>query len=270
MEKLKSFIVFCILSLSLLIVKSQSTGFMNKRLHVGYGFHFSPALIGANSQNETIIGGGGSAQNGSLAFNNIHEGFFEVAPSSKLEIGISVRYYKTAYDNAKEFKNLLSLTYSQAGEKPTGYYNIKGITYTFYCRYFGSRYVAPWGRYLMFGPVINTVKTDYDSTLMKAQVREVYSATEEPAYFGPKSQKYNGINFMFGSGRSRIIGNRISLDYGFNIHVLSVLSTYFDLSYDSPLNRNITAENYIRITSMQRVRGVNRFNLYIKIGLLLF
>lgn len=35
---------------------SQSPGFMGKRMVVSYGFHASPAIIGATKNNETLIG----------------------------------------------------------------------------------------------------------------------------------------------------------------------------------------------------------------------
>jgi len=83
---------------------------MGKRVHVGYGFNTSPALFGANAQNETILGNGGTAETGSLAFNAIHEGFLEVAASSKWMICFSTRYYKTLYDNAKMIDNNFLVT----------------------------------------------------------------------------------------------------------------------------------------------------------------
>ena len=37
---------------------SQSTGYMGKRLLLGYGFHTSPAFMGSNAKNQTIVGDG--------------------------------------------------------------------------------------------------------------------------------------------------------------------------------------------------------------------
>ena len=170
--KTKHIIVFFLFAIGLSNSHAQSTGFMGKRVLFGYGFNTSPITFGSSAQNETLLGSGGSAETGSIVFNAIHEGFLEVAPSSRMMIGFSVRYYKTTYDNAREIENPYSYGSSYNGidyidQSPNGYYDVTGLSYTLYMRYFGTRYVAPWGRYFMFGPVINTVKTVYDPTKMK-------------------------------------------------------------------------------------------------------
>jgi hypothetical protein len=251
---------------------------MGKRLLLGYGFHTSPAFFGANVQNETIIGNGGHAITGSLAFNSIHEGYLEFAASSKWMICFSTRYYKTIYDNAKELS--YNSNYSYESDNPKGYYNIRGLTYTLYFKYFGSRYVAPWGRYVMFGPTINTVKTSYDPHIMNIKAELYNSGTYTYSdvllsNFGPKEQNYTGVNFMLGFGRSRIISNRVVIDYGCNLQLISVLAGVLDVVSDGQsseiINRtSITPSNYIENTVKTRVRGINRFNVFLKVGILLF
>jgi hypothetical protein len=255
---------------------AQSTGYMGKRFLLGYGFNTSPSVFNANGKNETIIGGNGTAESGNIAFNAIHEAQLEFAASSKWMVCFSARYYKTVYDNA----NLVyssNVNYSLLSQKPTGYYNIRGLTYTLYFKYFGSRYVAPWGRYIMFGPTINTVKTTYDPNVMYVKARKYSSSYNDKdttlSNFGSKEQDFTGINLMFGAGRSRIIANHVVIDYGFNIHVISVISSFFDVVVrDSNLfwGTNITEATYIESKVKQRVRGVNRFNVFLKIGVLLF
>jgi hypothetical protein len=250
---------------------------MGKRVFAGYGFNTSPAIFGATAQNETILGGGGNASSGSMVFNLIHEGFLEVAPSSKYVIGFSVRYYNTAYDNARDLRDYsYSSGYSYVGA-PSGYYNIRGLSYTLYFRFFGKRYIAPWGRYFMFGPVINTVKTEYDPAVMNVKAYDRYT----PSYygnsevlitdFGNREQTFSGVNLMFGAGRSRIVGKRITLDYGFNTHVFSLASGIFELGETGFFSLgDITHSNYIEKTVKTRVRGINRFNVFLKVGVLLF
>lgn len=270
------FLIIFFASISTLFY-SQSTGYMGKRLLLGYGFHTSPAFFGANAQNETILGNGGHAESGSLAFNSIHEGYLEFAASSKWMICLSTRYYKTAYDNAKELSYSYS-NYSYNSDNPNGYYNIRGLTYTLYFKYFGSRYVAPWGRYVMFGPTINTVKTSYDSRTMNIKAQSYNSGTYSDitiTNFGTKEQNYTGVNFMLGFGRSRIIRNRVVIDYGCNLQLISVLAAALDVVTDGAsteiIYRNsITTSNYIENTVKTRVRGINRFNVFLKVGILLF
>lgn len=254
-------------------VFSQAPGHLGKRFSIGYGFHTSPCIFNANGQNQTIIGRGGSAESGSPAFNAIHELNIEFAASSKWMTCFSVRYYKTVYDNAEQFNSYQISGYSPYSSQPNGYYNMRGLTYTLYFKYYGKRYVAPWGRYVMFGPTVNTVKTTYDPDVMNVKARKSNGYFEKDTLlspFGPKEQNFTGINLMMGVGRSRIYSNRIILDYGFNIHMVSVLSSLFDVTGVRIGGSPITPSNYIESTVKQRIRGVNRFNLYLKIGFLLF
>ncbi len=260
-------------------LNAQSTGYMGKRFVLNYGFHTSPITFGSSANNKTLIGDGGSAESGVFALNMIHEGSLEFAMSSKWMMNFSVRYYKTTYDNpisvdvnTSDFYG----TYSYRGY-PTGYYDIRGLSYTLYFKYFGSRYVAPWGRYVMFGPVINTVKTSYDPSVMYIK-DGVYNSsgtgTTNMSNFGATEQNFKGFNFMLGWGRSRIIANRVVVDYGCNFQLLSVvtgvLNVALDGAIDDALQGTTTNLNYIENTNKQRVRGVNRFNVFIKIGVLLF
>ncbi len=78
---------------------------------------------------------------------------------------------------------------------------------------------------------------------------------------------------MLGFGRSRTIANRVVLDYGCNLQFFSVVSGVVDIVFDgedllsSSKNTNTT---YIENTYKRRVRGVNRFNVFLKVGILLF
>lgn len=281
------YIVLCFL-VTHVLVYSQSTGYMGKRLQLGYGFHTSPAIMGSNANNESLIGNGGSATTGEFVFNTLHEGFLEFAASSKWMICFSGKYYKTTNDNSKAFNsrgysgyNTHNIDFSV--NNPSGYYTIQGLTYTLYFKYYGARYVAPWGRYVMFGPALNTVTTNYDPKIMTAKATyynpsgsyyNSYYTDTTISNFGPTTQKFKGLNFMLGYGRTRIIGNRVTVDYGISIHLFSVMSTLFDIG-ESPFNiidrqAEINETNYIERTVKYRVRGVNRCNAFFKIGVLLF
>ncbi len=260
-------------------VNAQSTGYMGKRVLLGYGFHTSPITFGSSANNTSLIGDGGSAETGVFALNMIHEGYLELAASSRWMISLSARYYKTTFDNTTSvnytvYGNNSGYNDSYYG-KPNGYYNITGLTYSLYFKYFGARYVAPWGRYIMFGPVMNTVKTTYDPAIMYlAQNSYSYNGAIKLKDFGPIEQNFKGFNIMFGWGRSRVFGNRVVIDYGCNLQLLSLLTTVFDNTSDDGLSffesNEIDNLSYMERTNKRRVRGVNRFNVFLKIGVLLF
>lgn len=250
---------------------SQSPGYMGKRFLIGYGFHTSPAIFGANANGSSIIGNSsGNSETGSLAFNVLHEGYAEVVTSSKWTACFSVRYYKTKYDNHESVNyiaNNINSTYNV-----NGLYDIRGLTYTLYFKYYGKRYVAPWGRYVMFGPTINTVKTSYDPAIMNIkELGNYYTPATTLSDFGPKEQTFSGVNLMLGWGRNRIIADRITIDYGCNLQLFAVLAGAFDLVFEDGGNffaTRTTNLNYMENTYKQRVRGINRFNVFLKVGYL--
>jgi len=240
--------------LGMLQAHSQAPGYMGKRFNIGYGFNVSPAIFGATPKNKTLLGDGGSAEYGNLAFNKIHEGFIDFALSRKWMICFSARYYKTAYDNPSQIKERTNPFYMNSRRTADDYfYIIKGQTYTLYFKYYNSKSVAPWGRYVLFGPTLNITNSIYKDVV----------------------EKHSTLNFTMGFGRTRIIANRMSIDYGCNFQLFSILTGFADLAsyaFDEDILKNYptTAGNYFERTTQMRARGVNRFNVFLKIGVLLF
>lgn len=273
---------------------SQSAGYMGKHIHVGYGFNTSPAFIGSTPGQKTIFGDRGSAERAVPAFNIVHEAYLDYLFSSKWTIGLSARFYKTNCDNGMGYDSPFKSSYyapyssnyndrSDGSEHPDGFYNIQGGSYALCFKYFGSRYVAPWGRYVMFGPVLNTYKATYDTTTMKDQLYYYDNNNNNSNYnyngydstfsdFGPKTQSYKKIAIMVGWGRSRIIANRITFDYGVTAQPLALISTVLRQSgfMSIFIKKDISNTNYIEESSKRRVRGINSVNVFVKVGFLLF
>ncbi|MGZ3884287.1 MAG: hypothetical protein ACXVPD_08830 [Bacteroidia bacterium] len=264
---------FCLVLWSMSL--AQSTGYMGRRVQIGYGFYASPALIGSNANNATVFGSGGSAESGSPAFNVIHEGFAELATSSRWMIGVNLKFYHTTYDNPAKINssfggyNYTPYTYDDVS--PSGYYSISGRSYGLYFKYYGRRYIAPWGRYMTFGVVLHTATTTYDPSVMKVKAYNFYNYTDTTiANFGPQGQAFKTFDITAGWGRTRMLGKRISVDYGCNFQLFSIAAAFIDV-LDLTFDRKLTsADNYISGTVNKRIRGVNRFNAFIKIGILLF
>lgn len=124
----------------------------------------------------------------------------------------------------------------------------------------------------MFGPVINTVKTTYDEKMF---INTDGYQTNTPTlnsitYFGPKNQNFSGFNFLFGWGKSRIIANKIIVDFGASTQLFSLFSIPLYLM-DIDISRlggkaYPTNDIYIEKTYRKRVLGINRFNVFFKIG----
>lgn len=275
---MKKIYMICLSCLVCLFGVAQVPGYMGKRFVAGYGFYFSPALIGADGQGASIMGSStGNAETGTIAFNSLHELFAEYTVGKKLSLGISARIYRSAYDNNRElivtgsYTNPFGYTQSYtSGGHPTGLYHIKGVNYLLYGKLYFGKFLAPWGRYFMFGPSLNTYSTNYSPDEMRVKVNNS-GADLFYSDFGPQQQRFVKFDIMAGLGRSRILANRICLDYGFNVNIIALFTTLFDATntdfFDNSIPTNYT---YMQKTSPARVRGVNRFNAFVKIGVLLF
>lgn len=254
-------------------------GYLGKRFQAGYGFNFSPALLGSNGAGESIVGRG-NVIGGDMAFNSMHEGFFEFAFKNRTSVGFSAKYYKTTYDNrTTAYINNFDPSYNNYyvyDYYPSGYYTIKGMNYTLYFKFFNKRYVAPWGRYFIVGPSLNTYKCSYDPSQMYLTYTSSYTSppTRRFSDFGLQDQSFMRGDILFGWGRSRIAYNRITIDYGVNFEIIALGFTLWDLIGENPIDiisgNRTTNLNYMEITSRSRVREVNRVNLFLKLGVLLF
>lgn len=275
-------LVFCI------FLSSAQTGYMGKHVHVGYAFHTSPAFFNANANQKSIIGQYGSAETGSFAFNVSHEAFLDYLLSSKWIIGVSAKFYKTSYDNSMQYYSNFSSPYNysyasssrEGNERPEGFYSIKGTSYALCFKYFGSRYVAPWGRYVMFGPVVNSYKATYDPKVMYDQLSYYDGNNYYGSYYtdtlfsnyGATEQSFTRVGLMVGWGRCRIIANRISIDYGVNAQPLALIANVLRTTgYTGAFIKNqYYSDDYIKESSKRRIQGFNSVNIFLKIGILLF
>ncbi len=154
--------------------------------------------------------------------------------------------------------------------EPGGITSVRGLNYALYAKLFKKRYLAPWGKYFMIGATLNTYVVSYDP----AEMYISYTTFANGAYqigrfsdFGPERQSSVKFDVSFGNGRSRIIADRIILDYGYNINVWAATTLIDDLM-DRDNSSYVRAASYIERLSSKRVRGVNRFHVFFKVGYL--
>jgi hypothetical protein len=240
--------------------KAQGPGYMGKHLSVGYGFYFAPALFPTTTD---------------IPVNTMHEGFLEYSSAKRFSVGFSVKYYNTRYENSRPVDvnpGNYSSSYYQIDDRPSGDLEIRGINYLLYGKAYRHNYIAPWGKYFIFGINIFTFESTYDPSKMKVKVQNGGSYTNTYYYFnsfGSPSQSFTRFDILIGNGRSRIFADRIVVDYGYNVNLLSTALSFFDIAEDRVFEDNVTyASEYIEISSAARIRGVNRFNLFLKIGYL--
>jgi len=265
-------IVCLLIVCSALLMRAQAPGYMGKRFNAGYGFYFSPALNGSN-------GMGQSMRDGYPVFNSQHELFAEYALSTHLMLGASVKLYRTSYDNRLS-RYMGGITYLNANGGTEYFdfgsndlsnpYFITGRNYTVYIKKYSQRYVAPWGRYAFIGPSIQHFTARYDEKfhVMDKESYDGFDATS--IRFGPPKQSFIRADVVFGCGRTRILGDCVSIDYGFCATVFGSVAAFFDTVDVAEDAFGHKPEDYIPQTAPIRARAVNRFNVYLKIGGLLF
>ena len=239
---------------------SQAPGYMGKRFVLGYGLYANPRLMSSG---------------GSRGVNLLHEGYLEFAMKKSVSVGFSARFYKAMYTNARSVNALdyYASYSSQIDQSPNGFTNIKGRNYALYFKFYKRNYIAPWGKYFLLGATLNTFTSSYDPDNMYVTTSNdrngnYYIYRND---FGATEQSYKRFDIMFGNGRNRVVANRITLDYGYTINVIALTTAIFD-ALDEPIFDSGTPRmsDYIETTSASRVRSVNKFNVFLKVGVLLF
>lgn len=257
-------LLFIILSFTIFNGKAQSPGYMGKKLVVGYGFYVDPAF------------GAIAFGYGNSPLNIQHEFFLEYVTSKKYMIGFSAKLYNSTYNNTAAV-DLGSNSYNYlfgvdpSANHPSGAYSISARNFQLYAKLFRSNYLAPWGKYFMFGVTLNAFDCEYDPYQMEVSMQgNIYqngtSISQTILYnnFGPTIQSYQYIDLMVGGGHSRVFANKIVLDYGYNLNLIATaLTLWYAVDDQAP-----AALDYIKKTSTNRVMGINKFNFFVKVGYL--
>jgi hypothetical protein len=234
---------------------SQTPGYMGKRFVLGYGLYANPRLMPS---------GGG------YGVNLLHEAYLEFAMKRSVSVGFSARFYNGMYTNTRAV-SVNSNSYSSQNNHPNGFTNIKGRNYALYFKFYKRNYVAPWGKYVLVGATLNTFKTTYDPDNMYVSATNNYYGEQYLSDFGPTTQSYSRFDIMFGKGRNRIIANRVKLDYGYTVNIIGLSAALFDVDDSGFLDSGyLGMSDYIEKTSAARVRSINKFNIFLKVGVLLF
>ena len=203
---------------------------------IALGAAISPALSGAT---------------GAVPFNITAQLCYDHAFKTRVSLGVALGFAQTRYDNKAVVFGL---------GNPTEDYKIRSFSVVPYAKIFSKKYVAPWGRYFMLGTVVSlnfTTHSDYMYLTQKLSNHDTLLMG-----FGPAKQMAFNLDLLLGYGKTRVFKNKIVFDYGFNVHLLALLKGLSDSE------NNLSQEEYISKTSLYRIRGINRFNLFFKLGYL--
>lgn len=229
---------------------------MGKRFVAGYGLYANPRF---------------ASSAGGVGINLTHEGYVEYAIKRSISIGFSAKLYRAVYTNERDIVLVVGNAVNQIDRKPAGFYDIKGRNYAVYFKFYRRNYLAPWGKYMILGAGLNTIKTIYDPETMYVTGTDMYSGKSYVYYsdFGPNPQTFKRFDILFGNGRNRMIGKRVTLDYGYVMNVIGMASILVDAAELSNKSTSYMSA-YIKETAVDRARARNKFNVFLKVGVLLF
>lgn len=248
--------------LSSVICFSQTPGYLGKRFAGGYGLYASSGFIGSH---------------GLIKINTHHEFFLEYAVKKRFMIGFSATLYRPISSNSREVTPDIYTAYGlkQTDTHPTDVMRIEGRNYKMYFKFFRKNSLAPWGKYFILGATLNTYLASYDSDKMyiRTYAHQVFDNTYiYYSDFGPTKQHFVKFDILFGKGRTHMLTDRVSPDYGYNINVvaltLSIANYNEEGIYDT--NGTILQSDYTETTSLKTIRGVNGFNVYCKAESLIY
>lgn len=235
-------IIFFLLFAGVMPVNAQAPGYMGKRWTAAYGLFLSPSFS-RSTPNEGW-------------FNAKHDFSLGWCLSARWQIQGSLQTYKTIYNNR--------LIVSEFGTAPENFYRISGIGGALLFKKFKRTYLAPWGKYFVMGPVFTKVQAEYDK-YMYNRVRIANYDTLISNY-GPNTQSFVDLDFVIGWGQSRVYKNHILIDYGMQFQLRSAGATI--VGSTAELLWRLDQDDYIARTSALRVRRMNFFNVFIRLGYL--
>lgn len=251
-EKVKLTIgLMFLLILLQLIVQAQNPGYIGKKAVVGYGLYVNPAFNAVRYGYGNFI-------------NKQHELFIDAAVNIRTSVGMFFKWCKTSYNNSADVH--INGEYL----KPSGQVDINAKTYEFHLKRFRPNYVAPWGKYVLWGLAYTMYTSSYDPDKMWIPVRSSVAGSYPTQYitansnnFGPTTRNSQYLDIVAGKGNRRIFKNSFALDYGYTVNIIATAFSVIDIFDDYEY-----MDVYIQRKSEKRIRSINRFNFFLKLGYL--
>jgi hypothetical protein len=277
----RNFLLF-LLVIASHMAAAQAPGYMGKRLSVNYSLDLAPAFLQPNSHNK-IISSGRAVESGiessPIAFNLRHTINADYATGRHTSVGGAFTYYKTRLI-FREVRDTTDDPYGASINYGTLYPgdstghpakgDIRAIGIGFYIKYFGKKYIAPWGVYSKFEFFAlltrTTYKTrDFDSRY-SYQGNYYYGYPGSVAYVGTGDDKNMLWGIAYTKGKQRILGSRVIFDYGLRIGY--IFGTFDRRVANTYNNNSMTEVNYIKTVTALRLFKNELVNVRFAFGLL--
>ena len=264
---------------------AQAPGYMGKKLTVIYNNYFSPALSYPNYQGNTGI----------LAFNSRHSLGVDYVRARKRTIGIAIQHLRTRKDFEGSFgsTNIIDYQYSysvnsagvktETGKFPVqpfvqgqgGDITISNTNFALYWKFFGNKYIAPWGNYHRIDFILMNYKikdNNINGGTYQIQDYYYYTATGNSEYKyrtvnvpPPVDEKtYSGFMFAYGVGKQRILYDKLILDFGAQLGLMFSAAGAEGRMFEGYGTQTFNAN------MQKRINNASWFNINIGLGYLAY
>lgn len=262
-------------------VLAQAPGYMGKKVTVIYNNYFSPALKYPNYRDNQGI----------LSFNSRHSFGVDYVRARKRTIGLAVQFLRTrkvlegaAPVSITDFQYFYNV--SASGDTTLNFkapFPVEAVpnggdilisnrNISLYWKFFGSKYIAPWGNYHRIDFVYMSYKvkqnlvnsatyTIYDQYNMQATGNTNQQARVVSVPPPNDDNTYSSFMFAYGVGKQRILYDKVILDFG------AQLGFMFSAA---GANGRMGGSELFNANMQKRINNASWFNINIGIGYLAY
>lgn len=269
--KIRSLIAILFISSQL---AAQVSGYMGKRLMVGYSNYFMPALIGPSAN--------AKSSSGSFGVNTTHSFNLEFVTKSRTVFCASFQksttgmypseLQETVYDGISSYYSYV-YEYEPVPYRPMQI-NSTNIAAGF--KFFQAGSLAPVGKYKKLEVLMMLNKLTYSAT--EFRYYDNYTLQFEKKKLGTGNYNVNSFAITYTMGRSRVLFDRMVIDHGLRIGVapIAVFKAFSDAGffttdasvyYESVLN-NAKIEKALKDDVQKRLFRFQAINYHIGISFL--
>mgnify|MGYP000538053278 CR=1 FL=1 len=265
---------FIITFFSSALFSQEVSGYLGKRLIVGYSTYFMPGLKGPGPFVSN------SAAEASPTINNVHCLNVDFAHKQNKMISFSGQYMLTgvAYDNGKSngtffgdmFRSESYYPYPE-GHRYVGDFSkparLRSFNFSIGMKRYARGYIAPIGRYRKFEAILFCEKLTYDYqnfAIPDPNGNYEYDYIKDP--LGTGEYKFKNIAFACTFGNQLALNDKIVLDYGIRFAYSPALNI-ITLAESDAYTR---ATGFFRRESNLRIAKQQLVNFHIGIGFLAY
>ncbi len=259
-------LLFLVLFVSLQAA-AQISGYMGKRISVGYSNYFFPAPIGPTANADT--------RDGSFGFNTTHSFNLEYILKSRTVMCLSAQRSNTGMNpsDLQEYVYDGFSSYNYTYEylpKPYKPMQITSTNIGLGFKFFSSGTLAPVGKYKKVELLFMMNHLTYSSTAFQYYDPSGSGSGIYAKKIGTGSYDFKTVAVTYTIGRSRVLFNRIVVDYGMRFGVVpeAVFKVVFEEEFSSGSSASLNVESKFRGDVNTRLFRSQMVNLHIGLSLL--